>query len=112
MQKSIRAVNPDKKRKRDPSFIAGPEIDSADSMAGIGSFEGIEDFRALLLEPEQIAKIEENFARKLLTFAAGRKIRFSDESDLFAAIDRYRTDNRGARTMLHQIITSYTFLNQ
>ena len=109
---NYRAVNPDKKRKRDPSFIAGPEIDSADSMAGIGSFEGIEDFRALLLEPEQIAKIEENFARKLLTFAAGRKIRFSDESDLFAAIDRYRTDNRGARTMLHQIITSYTFLNQ
>ncbi|MCH2154770.1 MAG: DUF1592 domain-containing protein [Opitutales bacterium] len=109
---NYRAVNPEKKRKRDPSFISGPSIDSADTMDGIGSFDGIDEFRALLLKPQQIAKIEENFARKLLTFAAGRKIRFSDENDLFAAIDRYRGNNPGARTMLHQIITSDTFLNQ
>lgn len=110
-RENYRVVNPEQKNKRDPSYIEGPEVDTADELPGLGAFGGVPELKQKLLQPEVYARIERAFVKNLLAFAVGRQLRFSDEEDVDRILTAYRSQDPGARTLIEKIVTSKTFLN-
>jgi len=105
-----RAVNPDPAEARRQPYIEGPPVESADELAGLGTFADITELKALLLEPGPMALVERNFAERLLAYAAGRSLRFADRADVDLLLHQYRQRGGGARNLIEAIVLSEIFL--
>jgi hypothetical protein len=72
-------------------------------------FDGIEEFKALLLEDETL--ITRTLTEKLLTYALGRSLGFSDRPAVDTITQTVSEKGHGLRTLNHQITQSKTFRN-
>ena len=90
------------------SFRMGPLVDATGNMHTGEPFEDVQEFKKLLArDPDQLAR---NLARKLLTYALGRKVGFSDRPTVEKIVDQVRTRNHGFRSLIHAIVQSDAFL--
>ena len=88
----------------------GRPVDSSGVTSNGESFEGIEQYKTLLLrEKEQIAR---NFVSQLVVFATGGEIEFSDRDAIADLLDQTRADGFRIRDMIHQVVQSDLFLHQ
>lgn len=88
----------------------GPAVESGYSMPDGRSFKDINEYRALLLEDEQM--IVSAFTSKLLTYATGASLQFADRDDLKQIIEAARHKRFGLRSLLHAIVQSRPFLQK
>ena len=90
-------------------FRVGLPVDASGKMPDGESFSNIHGFKKLLLrDPDQLAR---NLARKLLTYATGRKISFADRRAVEEIVGRSREQGYGFRSLVHAVAQSELIRN-
>jgi hypothetical protein len=85
----------------------GAPVDASGELLTGEKFAGIREFKKLLLQrKDQFAHC---LAGKLLTYALGREMGFSDRPTIDTVVKASEKNGSGLRTLLHQIIQSETF---
>jgi mono/diheme cytochrome c family protein len=87
----------------------GPPVEAAYELPDGRKFQDIDELKALLLtNQDQLARC---VAEKLLVYATGRGLRFSDRAAVDAILAQSRAEKYGLRNMIHRIVESPVFLN-
>ncbi|MGC6457417.1 MAG: DUF1588 domain-containing protein [Akkermansiaceae bacterium] len=94
-------------RGRKVRFRLGPEVDSAGALPDGRPFEDFREFRDLLARNEEA--LARNFVTKLLTFATGREMGFSDRPEISGIVRKAAADGYRIRDLLHLAISSKIF---
>jgi len=82
-------------------------VDAAGVLPDGTAFQGIRDFKKLLLrDPDGLAR---GLTSKLLAYALGRGVGFSDRDDVARIVAAAKANRYGFRSLLHEIIQSETF---
>ena len=88
----------------------GPKVEANSALADGRSFQNIDELKKLLIEDkDQLARC---LTEKLLIYAIGRGLRFSDRTVVQEIVARSRGKNYGLRSLIHEIVRSRTFLNK
>ncbi len=89
------------------SFYYSQPVDPSGRMPDGTAFEGIKDFKRLLLRDE--AQLARNLTVHLVTYATGVPISFADRDALEKILERSRSRGYGVRTLVHEIVQSDLF---
>ncbi len=93
--------------QRDMRVALGPKVDASDALADGRKFADLEALKKLLLaEPDGITR---GLAEKLLIYATGHGLEFTDESVISEIVRKVKAKNFGFRTLVHEIVASPTF---
>jgi hypothetical protein len=85
----------------------GPPVDASGELLDGRTFDGFVEFRNhLAVDEDRLARA---FATKLLTFATGRELGFSDREAIEVIVERSAKHGHGARDLLLSIIDSEIF---
>ena len=88
-------------------YKTGPPVDATGTLSDGSKFKGFVDFR------NRMAKSEDLLARalltKLLTFATGREMGFSDRQSIAKLVERSKKKGHGVRDLIELTITSKMF---
>lgn len=95
---------------RNVRFRWGPEVDSAGSLPDGRTFGGYREFRDLLAAEEEA--LATNFLRKLLTFATGREMGFSDRLEIQSMVEKSAGNGYRIGDLLHLAVSSPIFLSK
>ena len=90
-------------------YRKGPDVDATGKTEDGRAFSDIREFKKILLEDKD--RIARCLAEKLLTYALGRGMGFSDRRAVDAIVAKLRSRNYGFRTLVHDIVQSKTFRN-
>jgi len=89
------------------AYKKGLDVDPTGELAGAGSFEGVRGFKALLLkQPDRVAR---GLTHKLLTYATGRGLGFSDRPEIERLVSSVSRKNYGLRSLIHEVVQSESF---
>lgn len=92
---------------RHVGYRLGPEVETGGRGPDDREFADIRDYKRLLLEdPDRIARC---LAGKLLTYALGRGLGFSDRPTVERIVGTVKERNYGFRTLLHEVVQSDLF---
>jgi hypothetical protein len=88
-------------------YRLGPEVDSSGQLADGREFADFAAFRDYLArDPDLLAT---TLARKLLTFATGRELGFSDRAEVDQIVKACAAQGYGVRDLLHRVVQSEIF---
>jgi hypothetical protein len=88
-------------------FKLGLPVDSSGSLLTGETFRNIREFKALLRRaPERVAR---GVTEKLLTYALGRGIGFSDRATVDQIVQAAAKDHFGFRTLIEEVVVSEAF---
>jgi len=91
-------------------YRLGPEVDSSGQLADGRPFADFRSFRdALAAEDDMLTR---SLTTKLLTFATGREMGFSDRDEIERIVRVSATKGHGVRDLLHLVIASRIFLEK
>ena len=96
-----------KVRAKSVQYRVGPEVDSSGEFSDGKSFTDIHDFMTRLSEDEEL--LARCFVLKLLTFATGRELGFSDREEVERIISQCSEGGYRAGDLLHAVILSNIF---
>jgi hypothetical protein len=92
---------------RNIQYRKGPDVDPQGRTADGDAFLNIRDYKRLLLaEPERIARC---LSEKIMTYALGRGLGFSDRPGIDAIVGKIKEQHYGLRTLVHEIVQSEAF---
>ena len=94
-------------RGRKVRYKLGPEVDASGEMSGGKKFGGFTQFRDMLAENE--GALAKTLATKLLTFATGREMGFSDRVEIERIVTASKANGYGVRGLIEQVVTSELF---
>ncbi len=95
---------------RTVSFKENRPVDASGELKDGSKFTGFAQFQELLLS--QPMRIHECVAAKLMTFATGREMGFSDRAELRRIARETTVRKGGLRDLVHQIVQSGIFLSK
>jgi len=85
-------------------------VDPANEMSDGTPFEGIEDFKRLVLRhPERLAY---GLAEKLVTYATGATVRFADRPAIEQIVRRTSDSGHGFRSLVEAVAVSHLFVSK
>ena len=85
-------------------FRLGQPVDATGHMSDGESFSDVREFKKLLArDPDQLTR---NLAHKLLTYASGRKIGFSDRKAIDEIVLQTREQGYGFRSLIQAVAQS------
>lgn len=91
-------------------YRLGPPVDAAGELTTGETFEDLGGLQRLLLaRQEQVARC---VTEKLLTFATGRGMGFSDRQKIDAIVARSKAKGHGLRDLIHAVVQSEIFLRK
>lgn len=94
-------------KNRRVQYKLGRPVDAAGALPDGQAFDGYKQFRDLLAkQDDQLAK---NLAIKLLTFATGREMGFSDREEIARIVAESRKHDHGVKELIHLVIDSAIF---
>jgi len=88
----------------------GPVVDASYTLENGATFHNVDEFKALLLQDKEM--IARCLAAKLLVYATGAGIQFSDRPVVDDIVAHSRAKNYGLRAMIHEVVQSRDFLNK
>ena len=88
-------------------YRKGPGVDATGQTAGGQGFNDIRGYKRLLYE--ELDQVARGLTEKLLTYALGRGLGFSDRPCLEGIVARMKQHNYGLRTLVHEIVQSEAF---
>lgn len=88
-------------------FRIGPKVDSTGQLSDGRRFADIKQFQDLLAGEEET--LTHSFLTKLLTFATGREMGFSDREEIDQMVQKSIEQNHGIRDMIHSVVESEIF---
>ena len=91
-------------------YKLGPPVDASGELPNGTAFAGYTDFRDnLAADPEALARA---LATKLMTFATGREMGFSDRATIDAIVAATKADGYRVRDILENVVASDAFRNK
>ena len=85
----------------------GPPVDPSDTLADGRKFADLAELKRLLLaEPDAITR---GLAEKLLIYATGHGLEFTDEAVISDIVRKAKANKHGFRTLIHEVVDSSTF---
>jgi hypothetical protein len=93
------------------TFHYGLPVDSAGALVDGRSFQGIREFKQLLLDHEE-RTVARNLVGQLVTYGTGAPIGFSDRKQVEQILDQTRSSGYGLREIVHGIVESDLFRNK
>jgi cytochrome c553 len=95
--------------KRMP-YLQGPKVDPADVLDDGQKFQGIDEFKQLLLKnKDQLARA---LTERLATYATGATVQPADQPEIEAIVGKIRDRDYGLRTLVHALVQSRLFLHK
>ena len=88
-------------------YRLGPPVDSSGELPGGEKFAGFREFQGLLADDEDA--LARALAKKLLTFATGRELGFSDRAEVERIVSESAAHDHGVRDLLRLVVTSEIF---
>ena len=92
---------------RNVRYRLGPPVDAAGELPTGERFQNFTEFQKLLLSAED--RIAQALAEKLLTFATGRGMGFSDRPEIARIVAASKAKGHGLRELLHLVVESRIF---
>ncbi len=93
--------------QRDLRLALGPKVDPGDILADGRQFRDLAELKRLLLaDPDSLAR---GLAEKLLIYATGHGLEFTDEVVLTDLVRKARAQKYGLRALIHEVVGSPTF---
>lgn len=89
------------------SHRKGPAVDTSGEIAAGVPFQGIDDFKKLLLQNRR--QIETNFVQQLAIYATGAPIGFSDRKTIDQIVER---SGGNVKNLIYELVASELFLNK
>ena len=89
------------------TFRHGPKVDPSGQLEDGRAFKDIRGLKALLLEDER--QIARNLLHRLITFATGAPVSFSDRNEVEAILNRTEAESHGVRSLIHALVDSRLF---
>lgn len=97
-------------RGRKVQYRLGPVVDSSGKFLGGSAYTDFRAYRDYLAKHDD--RLARAFAAKLLTFATGRELGFSDRAELDRIVAETAQNKHRLRDLFHRIIQSEIFLNK
>ena len=97
-------------RGRKVQYRLGPKVDSSGKFLDGNTYNDFHDYRDYLAKHDD--RLARAFAGKLLTFATGRELGFSDRAELDRIVADTAQNKHRLRDVFHRIIQSGIFLNK
>ncbi len=92
---------------RNVRYKQGPAVDATGELPNGKAFKDFADFQALLLaQQDQLAKC---VTEKLMTFATGREIGFSDRAEIAKIVAESKLSHYGMSELIHGVVQSGIF---
>jgi len=88
-------------------YRLGPPVDAAGELATGAKFAGMAEFQKLLLAGQD--RVARCIAEKLLVFATGRPMGFSDRSEIEKLVAASRAKGHAMRDLIHAVVQSEVF---
>jgi hypothetical protein len=88
-------------------YTLGPPVDSTGKLADGRRFAGFREFRDLLAEDDDA--LARALTIKLLTFATGREMGFTDRPEIASIVDQSGSTGHGVRDLIRLVVASETF---
>lgn len=95
---------------RKVQYKLGPKVDSSGELLSGERFANYVEFRQLMAENRQ--QLAKAFATKLLTFATGREMGFSDREEIERIAKQVSEPGQGVRDLLKLVVCSDIFKNK
>ncbi len=95
---------------RKTQYRVGLEVDASGEFSDGRKFVGFQEFRDHLVQDEYI--LTESFVKKLLIFATGRELGFSDRNEIAIIVETAIKEQHGIRDLIHDVIQSEIFRNK
>lgn len=89
------------------NYRIGPPVDASGEHRSYGGFAGYREFRDALANDEE--RLARTLVTKLLVFATGREMGFSDRPEIDRLVKDYRDNGDGVRDLLYAVVTSPIF---
>ena len=91
-------------------FYRGPDVEKGAETHDGQKFDDIDDYKKILLkDKDQLAR---NLTQKLIVYATGADIQYSDREVVEKIVAAVRAKNYGFRTLVHEVVQSRVFLNR
>ncbi|OAI56531.1 hypothetical protein AYO49_04105 [Verrucomicrobiaceae bacterium SCGC AG-212-N21] len=91
-------------------YRLGPPVDAAGQLPSGVAFKDFPEFQKLLVASQD--RVTQCVSEKLLTFATGREMGFSDRADISRIVTASKEKNHGIRELVHLVVQSPLFLNK
>ncbi len=91
-------------------YRLGPPVDAAGELTTGTKFANMSDFQKLLLAGQD--RVARCVAEKLLIFATGRPMGFSDRSEIDRLVAQSKTKDHAMRDLIHTVVQSQVFRNK
>jgi hypothetical protein len=102
------ALDPKRKDQWPVTYKRGMSVDCTGNLPTGEAFADIRELKALLKrDPDRVARC---LAEKLLIYALGRGLGFSDRQAVEAIASRVREQNYGFRSLLQEVVASESFI--
>lgn len=88
-------------------YKLGPPVDATGELPGGATFANMSDFQKILLAGQE--RVARCVIEKLLTFATGRPMGFSDRSELDRLVAASKAKGHGLRDLVHSVVQSEIF---
>ena len=88
-------------------YRLGPPVDAAGELSTGAKFANMSEFQSLLLAGQD--RVARCIAEKLLTFASGRPMGFSDRAELDKLVAQSKTKSHAMRDLIHAVVQSEVF---
>jgi len=91
-------------------YRLGSPVDAAGELTTGAKFANLDELKQLLLASQD--RVAKCVADKLLTFATGREMGFSDRSEMDKIVAQSKTKNHAMRDLIHAVVQSKIFLSK
>jgi hypothetical protein len=88
----------------------GTKVDSSGRMYKGEAFDGINEFKKLLLQDKEV--IARNLVHQLIVYATGAPVSFSDRDEVTAILNQTKSSDYGVRSIIYAIVESPLFLRK
>jgi hypothetical protein len=92
---------------RNVRYRLGPEVDASGELPDGREFAGFREFRDYLAADKEL--LAKTFSEKLLTFATGRELGFSDRAEIERIVEDLAKSNYGVQELIHVVVASKIF---
>ncbi len=91
-------------------YKEGPVVDATGELVDGRRFQGIADFKRLLLDQKD--QVMTCLAENLITYGTGASIQFADRDAIQAIVKQTKAEGSGLRTLVHQVVQSPLFTSK
>ena len=91
-------------------YKEGPAVDASGELLDGRKFEGIADFKKLLLDQQD--QVMRALAGNLVTYSTGAGIQFADRDRIDAIVKQTKAEGSGLRTLVNAVVQSPLFLSK